>query len=130
MGAVSWTCVLARGRGTVSQRKQSRISSEIVIWERIAFSGSRVFVFVKGLLCVMAASTEKMGEVPAIQIDEMDLQQRNKSDSISSGNRSDSEDEKTNASPNQIRLVPRPPKQESYDSVSSNGEEDDVELTD
>jgi len=123
-------CVPARGRRNASQRKQSRISSEIVIWNKVdAFSGSRVFVCERTLV-YMATIAEKMSEVPDIQIDEMDLQQRNKSDSISSGNRSDSEDEKTNASPNQIRLIPRPPKQESYDSVSSNGEEDEVELTD
>jgi la-related protein 6 len=68
-------------------------------------------------------------EVPDIQIDDELEQQRNKRDSLSSGNGSDSDNEKLNLE-NKIRLIPRPPKQESYDSVSSNGEDDDVELTD
>jgi len=67
-------------------------------------------------------------EVPDIQIDD-ELEQRSKRDSLSSGNGSDSDNEKLNLG-NKIRLIPRPaPKQESYDSVSSNGEEEDVELT-
>jgi len=70
-----------------------------------------------------------MAELPDIQIDDELEQQRLKRDSLSSGNGSDSDNEKLNLE-NKIRLVPRPPKQESYDSVSSNGEEDDVELTD
>jgi la-related protein 6 len=76
-------------------------------------------------------AAEKVTEVPDIQIDadEHELEQRrNKRDSLSSGNGSDSENEKLSLE-NKIRLIPRPPKQESYDSVSSNGEEDDVELT-
>lgn len=68
-------------------------------------------------------------EVPDIQIVD-ELEQRSKRDSLSSGNGSDSENEKLNLE-NKIRLIPRPPpKQESYDSVSSNGEDEDVELTD
>jgi len=68
-------------------------------------------------------------EVPDIKIVD-ELEQRSKRDSLSSGNGSDSDNEKLNLE-NKIRLIPRPPpKQESYDSVSSNGEDEEVELTD
>jgi len=73
-------------------------------------------------------AADKTTEVPDIQI-ELE-QQRVKRESLSSGNGSDSENEKINLE-NKIRLIPRPPKQESYDSVSSNGEDDEVaQLTD
>jgi len=66
-------------------------------------------------------------DVPDIQIDD-EMDQRSKRDSLSSSNGSDS-DENLNLE-NKIRLIPRPPpKQESYDSVSSNGEDEEVELT-
>lgn len=78
----------------------------------------------------MAAENQNNTEVPDIHIE---LDQRSKCESSSSGNGSDSDGEKIGfESSNLPRLkLPRPPKQESYDSVSSNGEEDEiVELTD
>jgi len=67
-------------------------------------------------------------EVPDIHIE---LDQRAKCESLSSGNGSDSDGEKSEKSSKARLILPRPPKQESYDSVSSNGEEDEiVDLTD
>jgi len=73
--------------------------------------------------------TAENSEVPDIHIE----LERAKCDSLSSSNGSDSEGEKIGFDSTKSRLIlPRPvKKQESYDSVSSNGEDDDIaELTD
>lgn len=71
--------------------------------------------------------TAENTEVPDIHIE----LERAKCESLSSGNGSDSDGEKIGFESSKARLIlPRPQKQESYDSVSSNGEDDDiVELT-
>jgi la-related protein 6 len=78
------------------------------------------------------AAENNTAEVPDIHI-EPELEQRvdSKCESLSSGNGSDSDGEKSDLESKARLILPRPPKQqESYDSVSSNGEDDEgFELT-